>query len=137
MRRVLTIYSVKFPFQKLEETVSRIKYSAFLFEVMHTDGKVLYLSQKQFLGSKYFEPIRDIAVKMILLYFSKYLEHFRDMGGAVMGGGDINFEIWEMLFRNMKGAVSRYGSLPWQQSRNGPALSAYLGNGQNRNGPAL
>ena len=69
------------------------------------------MSQKNFLGLKYFkilhENIRDIPVKMIVLYFSryifnnvntyvycilkffvvqlvlKYIEHFRDMGGAV------------------------------------------------------
>ena len=36
---------------------------------------------------------------------------FRDMGGAVLGGGGvIYFEIWEGLFRDFGGAVSRYGS---------------------------
>ena len=30
---------------------------------------------------------------------------FRDMGGAVLGGGEgINLEIWEVLFRDMGGA---------------------------------
>ena len=71
------------------------------------------LSQKHFLGSKYFKILH---------------EHFRDMGGAVLGGGGETyisrygrccFKIWEVLywgggvgghkFRDMGGAVSRYG----------------------------
>ena len=50
------------------------------------------LSQKHFLGSKYFKILH---------------EHFRDMGGAVLGGGGETyisrygrccFKIWEVLY---------------------------------------
>ena len=34
---------------------------------------------------------------------------FRDMGGAVWGWEDKNFERWEVLFRDMRDAVSGYG----------------------------
>ena len=46
------------------------------------------LSQKHFLGSKYFKILH---------------ENFRDMGGAVLGGGGGH------TFRDMGGAVLRYG----------------------------
>ena len=46
------------------------------------------LSQKHFLGSKYFKILH---------------KNFRDMGGAVLGGGGGH------TFRDMGGAVSRYG----------------------------
>ena len=57
-----------------------------------TGYSVRTLSQKHFLGSKYFKILH---------------EHFRDMGGAVLGGGGETyisrygrccFKIWEVLY---------------------------------------
>ena len=91
------------------------------------------LSQKHFLGSKCFKILH---------------EHFRDMGGAVLGGGGgtyisrygrccfeiwevlcwggqggKSFEIWEVLFRDMGGAVWGVGVQTFRDM--GGAVSRY------------